>query len=138
MKTLDEAVRQHAQLSNYMSMQSILKSSTALYTPKKQQSSADDTDTATTSAEQTLRQTKPMQTALDRAVGGILTTVQFLEGERDAIKRESKKEAKDKSSSTAQAHSDADIVSSSSSSIHLDSILTTDICRQRRQHPLYL
>ncbi|KAI9591555.1 BUD22-domain-containing protein [Syncephalis fuscata] len=122
MKALDNAVRQHSQIPSYKVMQRILEDPTALYTQKKKLKNNSSTETVTTSAEQTLNQAKTMQDALQRAVEGILTTVQFLEGERDHTKRESKKTAKARSSSITPTDSNEEKSATVTSSMFMTSL----------------
>ncbi|RKP23687.1 BUD22-domain-containing protein [Syncephalis pseudoplumigaleata] len=87
---LDTAIRTHASLASYAVMQRIL-ASTETDQPKARNNGDSSSDNK---AKATLEQTKAMKDAVARAVEGVLTTVQFLEGERDHTKREAKKAAK--------------------------------------------
>ncbi|KAI8048995.1 Bud-site selection protein [Syncephalis plumigaleata] len=99
MRTFDAAIRGHSQLTSYATMQRILKDPNVLYLEakktKKEKATTNDTPPVTDStAERTLVEAKAMQNAVERAVEGVLTTVQFLEGERDHTPRELKKAEK--------------------------------------------
>jgi hypothetical protein len=91
MKTFDTAVRSHSQLTSYATMQRILENPNVLYLKTKK---PNDTPVTNNAAEQTLIKTKAMKNAIEGAIEGVLTTVQFLEGERDHTPRELKKAEK--------------------------------------------